>query len=50
MLLWFVITYWVISVGIVFYAAMRVHNAKDFAACPKDMSPEGRIAPAATMC
>ncbi len=31
MLLWFVITYWVISVGIGLYAATRVHNTKDFA-------------------
>ncbi len=31
MLLWFVIAYWVISVGIGLYAATRVHNTKDFA-------------------
>ena len=31
MLLWFVITYWIISVGIGLYAATRVHNTKDFA-------------------
>jgi solute:Na+ symporter, SSS family len=31
MLLWFVIIYWIISVGIGLYAAMRVHNTKDFA-------------------
>jgi Na+/proline symporter len=31
MLLWFVIIYWIISVGIGLYAATRVHNAKDFA-------------------
>ena len=31
MLLWFVIAYWVISVGIGLYAAKNVHNAKDFA-------------------
>ncbi len=31
MLLWFVIIYWVISVGIGLYAATRVHNTKDFA-------------------
>ena len=31
MLLWFVIGYWVISVGIGLYAARRVHNTKDFA-------------------
>lgn len=31
MLLWFVIAYWVISVGIGLYAATRVHNTRDFA-------------------
>ncbi|HEU4707950.1 MAG TPA: sodium:solute symporter family protein [Methylophilaceae bacterium] len=31
MLLWFVIAYWVISVGIGLWAASRVHNTKDFA-------------------
>ena len=31
MLLWFVIAYWVISVGIGLYAATKVHTAKDFA-------------------
>lgn len=31
MLLWFVIAYWMISVGIGLYAATRVHNTKDFA-------------------
>ncbi len=31
MLLWFVIIYWVISVGIGLYAAKNVHNTKDFA-------------------
>ncbi|MDD5247968.1 MAG: sodium:solute symporter family protein [Rhodocyclaceae bacterium] len=31
MLLWFVIIYWVVSVGIGLYAATRVHNTKDFA-------------------
>ncbi len=31
MLLWFVIIYWLISVGIGLYAARRVHNTKDFA-------------------
>ena len=31
MLLWFVIIYWVISVGIGLYAATRVHNTRDFA-------------------
>jgi Na+/proline symporter len=30
-LLWFVITYWVISVAIGLWAARRVHNTKDFA-------------------
>jgi len=31
MLLWFVIIYWIISVGIGLYAARRVHNTRDFA-------------------
>src|SRR5512135_1986273 len=31
MLLWFVILYWVVSVGIGLWAATRVHNTKDFA-------------------
>lgn len=31
MLLWFVIAYWVLSVGIGLYAATKVHTAKDFA-------------------
>ena len=31
MLLWFVIAYWVISVGIGLWASLRVHNTKDFA-------------------
>ena len=31
MLLWFVIAYWIISVGIGLYAASRVHNTRDFA-------------------
>jgi Na+/proline symporter len=31
MLLWFVITYWILSVGIGLYAATRVHNTRDFA-------------------
>ena len=35
MLLWFVIAYWVISVGIGLHAAMRVDNARDFADCPR---------------
>ena len=32
MLLWFVIIYWVISIGIGLWAAMRVKNTADFAA------------------
>jgi solute:Na+ symporter, SSS family len=31
MLLWFVIAYWITSVGIGLYAATRVHNTRDFA-------------------
>ena len=31
MLLWFVVAYWIISIGIGLYAATRVHNTKDFA-------------------
>lgn len=31
MLLWFVIAYWIISIGIGLYAATRVHNTRDFA-------------------
>jgi len=31
LLLWFVIAYWIISVGIGLWAASRVHNTKDFA-------------------
>lgn len=31
MLLWFVIAYWIISVGIGLYASTRVHNTRDFA-------------------
>jgi Na+/proline symporter len=31
MLLWFVILYWVVSVGIGLWAATRVHNTRDFA-------------------
>ena len=31
MLLWFVIIYWVVSVGIGLYAARHVHNTRDFA-------------------
>ena len=32
MLLWFVIIYWIISVGIGLWAALRVKNTADFAA------------------
>lgn len=32
MLIWFVIIYWVISVGIGLWAALRVKNTADFAA------------------
>ncbi|MDH4456899.1 MAG: sodium:solute symporter family protein [Candidatus Methylopumilus sp.] len=31
MLLWFVLTYWIISVGIGLYAGTKVHTSKDFA-------------------
>jgi SSS family transporter len=31
MLLWFVIAYWIISIGIGLYAATKVHNTRDFA-------------------
>ncbi|MBI5862032.1 MAG: sodium:solute symporter family protein [Rhodocyclales bacterium] len=31
MLFWFVMAYWMVSVGIGLYAATRVHNTKDFA-------------------
>jgi SSS family solute:Na+ symporter len=31
MLLWFVVLYWVVSVGIGLWAATRVHNTRDFA-------------------
>ncbi|MBU3644801.1 MAG: sodium:solute symporter [Candidatus Methylopumilus sp.] len=31
MLLWFVIAYWILSIGIGLYASSRVHSAKDFA-------------------
>src|SRR5512135_982162 len=31
MLLWFVVIYWIVSVGIGLYAATRVHNSKDYA-------------------
>jgi SSS family solute:Na+ symporter len=37
MLLWFVIAYWIISVGIGLYAATRVHNTKDFAIAGREL-------------
>jgi Na+/proline symporter len=37
MLLWFVIIYWIISVGIGIYAARYVHNTKDFAVAGRRM-------------
>lgn len=37
MLLWFVILYWIISVGIGIYAAKWVHNSKDFAIAGRRM-------------
>lgn len=37
MLLWFVIIYWIISVGIGIYAAKWVHNTKDFAIAGRRM-------------
>src|SRR3954467_2130671 len=37
MLLWFVIVYWVISVGIGLYAARFVHNTKDYAVAGRRM-------------
>src|SRR3954469_1174153 len=37
MLLWFVIIYWIISVGIGIYAAKWVHNSKDFAVAGRRM-------------
>src|SRR3982751_3681939 len=37
MLLWFVIIYWVISVGIGLYAARFVHNSRDFAVAGRRM-------------
>ncbi|HUP29797.1 MAG TPA: sodium:solute symporter family protein [Usitatibacter sp.] len=37
MLLWFVIIYWVVSVGIGIYAAKWVHNSKDFAIAGRRM-------------
>ena len=36
MLIWFVIIYWVISVGIGLWAALRVKNTADFAAAGQD--------------
>src|ERR1043165_4489706 len=37
MLLWFVIIYWIISVGIGIYAAKFVHNTKDYAIAGRRM-------------
>jgi SSS family solute:Na+ symporter len=37
MLLWFVITYWIISVAIGIYAARWVHNSRDFAVAGRRM-------------
>ena len=37
MLLWFVIIYWVISVAIGLWAALRVHNTKDFAVAARHL-------------
>jgi SSS family solute:Na+ symporter len=37
MLLWFVVIYWIISVGIGIYAAKWVHNSKDFAVAGRRM-------------
>ena len=37
MLLWFVIIYWIISVGIGIYAAKWVHNTRDFAVAGRRM-------------
>src|SRR4030088_1740762 len=37
MLLWFVITYWVISVGIGLWAAMRVKNTADYAVAGRSL-------------
>jgi solute:Na+ symporter, SSS family len=37
MLLWFVITYWIISVGIGLWAALRVHNSKDYAVAGRSL-------------
>lgn len=37
MLLWFVIAYWIISVAIGLWVAMRVHNTADYAAAGHSM-------------
>jgi Na+/proline symporter len=37
MLLWFVVTYLLVSIGIGLYAATRVHNAKDFAVAGRSL-------------
>ena len=37
MLLWFVIIYWIISVGIGLWAALRVHNSKDYAVAGRSL-------------
>jgi len=37
MLLWFVITYWIISVAIGLWVALRVHNTSDYAAAGHSM-------------
>lgn len=37
MLLWFVIAYWILSIGIGLYAATRVHNTKDFAVAGRQL-------------
>ena len=36
-LLWFVIIYWLISVGIGLWAARRVHNSKDYAVAGRSL-------------
>ena len=36
-LLWFVVVYWVISVGIGLWAARRVHNSRDFAVAGRSL-------------
>ena len=37
MLLWFVIIYWIISVGIGLWAAMRVKNTADYAVAGRSL-------------